>query len=434
MHTLRNLTARRAFLRYLAASPVLASAGIASQLGDLLFAAPAPGQGPRLSLPPREIGLHPGDDVVIRSVDEALTLMDFHAYIHAKFPPLHHVRVTGDYYNDTVRANIEGFSRYQLRRRHLTGLDRIDMSVRIFDTEWPSPLLFSPGGGGDSLYKGGTAAISTAAKNTATLMVGGGRIDQVIAAYGRAPWTNMQGPRPLQDPEGLKKFEAAGSPVFVWTIDNLGGGNLPGIKFAQRMGVPGLDREGSAPCNQCHTTRRPRVRLNDPMDVIGAVGAVRIDGARPTWDDIRRVRDATKMKLVLKGIVTREDATLAVQHGIDAVWVSTHGGHEDNGGRGSIECLPEVVEAVGGKIPVLFDSGVRSGVDIFKALALGATAVGVGRAHHWSLASFGQEGVEAMVAILRRELQAAMAQTNSPSIAKIKRDALATRDWLPPRS
>jgi isopentenyl diphosphate isomerase/L-lactate dehydrogenase-like FMN-dependent dehydrogenase len=135
----------------------------------------------------------------------------------------------------------------------------------------------------------------------------------------------------------------------------------------------------------------------------------------------------TKMKLVLKGIVSREDAALAVQHGVDGIIVSTHGGHEDNGGRGAIECLPEVVEEVGGRIPVLFDSGIRSGVDMFKALALGATAVGVGRAHHWGLGAFGQEGVETAVHILRRELQAAMAQTNCPSIKHIKQVALATR-------
>ena len=98
------------------------------------------------------------------------------------------------------------------------------------------------------------------------------------------------------------------------------------------------------------------------------------------------------MKLILKGIVAREDAALAVQHGVDAVIVSNHGGHEDASARGTIECLPEVLAGVGGKIPVYIDGGFRGGADVFKALALGATAVGIGRPHIWGLAAFGQEG------------------------------------------
>jgi len=142
---------------------------------------------------------------------------------------------------------------------------------------------------------------------------------------------------------------------------------------------------------------------------------------------VKRVRGLTRMKLVLKGIVTHEDAALAVQHGIDGIIVSNHGGHEDASGRGTIECLPEVVAGTAGKIPILIDSGFRGGADVFKALALGATSVGIGRPHIWGLASFGQEGVETVIALLRRELQVMMAQTGASSIAKIRRDSLVTR-------
>jgi 4-hydroxymandelate oxidase len=135
----------------------------------------------------------------------------------------------------------------------------------------------------------------------------------------------------------------------------------------------------------------------------------------------------TRMKLVLKGIVTREDAALAIQHGVDAVYVSNHGGHEDASGRGTIECLPEVLAGAAGKIPVIIDSGFRWGADVFKALALGATAVGIGRPHIWGLSSFGQEGVETVIELLRRELQVVLAQTWAASIAKIRRDSLVTR-------
>ena len=168
------------------------------------------------------------------------------------------------------------------------------------------------------------------------------------------------------------------------------------------------------------------------MDVIGAVGGVSMASfstasRAPSWDDINRVKDMTRMKLVLKGIETREDAALAVQHGVDGIIVSNHGGHEDASGRGTIECLPEVMAGAAGKIPVFIDGGFRSGADVFKALALGATAVGIGRPHIWGLASFGQEGVETVIELLRRELQVVMAQTNAASIATIRRDSLILR-------
>ena len=135
----------------------------------------------------------------------------------------------------------------------------------------------------------------------------------------------------------------------------------------------------------------------------------------------------TKMKLILKGIVAREDGELAVKNGVDAIMVSNHGAHEDASGRGTLECLPEVVAGVAGKIPVFIDGGFRSGADIFKALALGATAVGIGRAYAWALASFGTEGVETVIELLRRELQVVMAQTGATSIAKITRASLIAR-------
>jgi isopentenyl diphosphate isomerase/L-lactate dehydrogenase-like FMN-dependent dehydrogenase len=164
------------------------------------------------------------------------------------------------------------------------------------------------------------------------------------------------------------------------------------------------------------------------MDVLGAIGALQGEtSVKLNWDDVKRVRDMTRMKLVLKGIVAGEDAALAVKHGVDGIIVSNHGGHEDASGRGTIECLPEVMSGTGGKIPVMIDSGFRGGADIYKALALGATAVGIGRPHIWGLSAFGQEGVETVVAILRRELQALMAQTGAASIAQIKHESLVTK-------
>jgi len=134
------------------------------------------------------------------------------------------------------------------------------------------------------------------------------------------------------------------------------------------------------------------------------------------------------MKLLIKGIVTREDAQIAVEHGADGIVVSNHGGRAEETLRSTIESLTEVVEGVNGKAPVLIDGGFRRGTDIFKALALGATAVGIGRPYAWGLAGFGQPGVEAVLAILRREFEVMMREAGTPSIASISR-AYVVEHW-----
>jgi len=149
-----------------------------------------------------------------------------------------------------------------------------------------------------------------------------------------------------------------------------------------------------------------------------------------SWEYVKRLQDTTTMKLVVKGIETREDAELAMEHGADGVWVSNHGGRQANTGRSTIECVPEVVAGVAGRGPVIVDSGFRRGGDIFKALALGATAVGVGRPYIWGLASFGQEGVEAALDILRTELHMVMRQMGTASVNKINKSFVTSANGL----
>jgi (S)-2-hydroxy-acid oxidase len=138
-----------------------------------------------------------------------------------------------------------------------------------------------------------------------------------------------------------------------------------------------------------------------------------------TWDTVRRLKSATRMKLLLKGIVTSEDAALAVDHGVDALIVSNHGGRAEGASRATIDALPEVVRAVRGRIPVLVDGGFRRGADVFKALALGATAVCVGRPYLWGLAAFGQPGVERTLEILQAELERTMRLSGARSLKEI---------------
>ena len=139
-----------------------------------------------------------------------------------------------------------------------------------------------------------------------------------------------------------------------------------------------------------------------------------------TWDFVRRLRDATRMKIVLKGIRAHEDAKLAAESGVvDAIIVSNHGGRGEDNGRSTIDALPEIVEAVNGRIPVLIDSGFRRGTDVMKALAIGATAVCVGRPYLWGLGAFGQAGVEKVLEILRTETRVAMGQCGVSSTKEI---------------
>jgi isopentenyl diphosphate isomerase/L-lactate dehydrogenase-like FMN-dependent dehydrogenase len=143
-----------------------------------------------------------------------------------------------------------------------------------------------------------------------------------------------------------------------------------------------------------------------------------------TWDYVNRLKDTTSMNVLVKGIVTAEDAQRCLEHGADGIIVSNHGGRADETLRGSIESLPEVVAAVGGRVPVICDSGFRRGTDIFKALAFGADAVGIGRPYLWGLGAFGQPGVERALDILTRELRIVMQQMGTTSLAAISRNSL----------
>jgi isopentenyl diphosphate isomerase/L-lactate dehydrogenase-like FMN-dependent dehydrogenase len=429
MATSNRSTDRRAFLSFLAASPILAYAGFTSRWVEDLLAEPLPAQD--------TAALGAQNQLIIKSVKEALSVFDFDAAARTKLSVAHYTFITdGSFDNETLRANREGFSKYELRLRRLTGITKVDQSVRLFGVNWESPIFLCPVGRMNAYYPQGAVVVARAAKATRTLQMLAGSaailtnpktIEDVIAARGEPVWVAGLGEtldRPL-----IQRLEALGCPTLVWTVDD-GGANTIGAKSVQRAGVADLEREADSRCSGCHNNlpKVTRVLASDPTEVIGSVGSLKGENSlKLSWDDVRRVRDMTHMKLVLKGIVTHEDAALAVQHGVDAVYVSNHGGHEDASGRGTIECLPEVLAGAAGKIPVIIDSGFRWGADVFKALALGATAVGIGRPHIWGLSSFGQEGVETVIELLRRELQVAMAQTGAASIAKIRRDSLVTR-------
>jgi isopentenyl diphosphate isomerase/L-lactate dehydrogenase-like FMN-dependent dehydrogenase len=244
-------------------------------------------------------------------------------------------------------------------------------------------------------------------------------VEDVNREYGAPVWYQLYATSSWAITEKLvKRAEAAGCPVLVWTIDLMAGRNTETQTRLRRMDTRN--------CATCHGADGPGgSRLGRyPMFAGLDVNGVGLSAPTLTWNAVERLKKLTSMKVVLKGIETFEDAELAGQHGADGIIVSNHGGRAEESGHATIECLPEVVEAVRGRIPVMIDGGIRRGSDAFKALALGATAVGIGRPYLWGLSAFGQAGVERVIGILRAELSLVMRQCGTPSIEQITRAAV----------
>jgi len=275
--------------------------------------------------------------------------------------------------------------------------------------------VIAPVGSNRAFHPDGEVAVANAARvgNHLQILSSGATtsIEDAIAARGAPVWFQVYA-RKWEVTQALTgRAERSGSPVVVVTVD--GGAPTNWETFLR------LRRTDTRQCDGCHgsgsqhyAARRPNywdwgIDLSDPAS---------LNIATVTWDWIKRLRKTIKMKIVLKGILTREDGKLAADNGIDGIIVSNHGGRVVDSGRATIEVLPEVIEAVGGRIPVLVDSGFRRGTDIIKALALGAQAVCIGRPYLWGLGAFGQPGVERVLEILRNETQAAMQQVGAPSI------------------
>jgi isopentenyl diphosphate isomerase/L-lactate dehydrogenase-like FMN-dependent dehydrogenase len=316
----------------------------------------------------------------------------------------------------TLRANREGFLKFQLKPHRLNDVSKVDTSVELFGTKYDSPVFVCPTGGNQFFHPDGELAVARAARSGNHLQIlstsSNYSVDDVTKARGAPVWFQLYASPQWEVAQALiKRADAAGSPVLVVTVDRIAGRNQETL-FRMR-------RSDSRDCSACHdrssfAARVLRRHNYDGIDVSGIKGGG--ESSNLSWDTIKRMRDVTRMKIVLKGIVTAEDAELAVQNGIDGIHVSNHGGRGEDNGRSTIDALPEIITAVKGKIPVIVDSGFRRGTDAVKALAIGAAAVGIGRPYLWGLGAFGQEGVERVLEIVRTETRAAMQQCGAGSV------------------
>src|SRR5215813_2812705 len=418
---------RRAFLKYLAASPVFATA---SHLSSILGLLPLASTERDEFL--REIDGVQSKDSVITSPDQALDVFEFEALAQKNLPPAHFgYLATGVDDDNTVRINHDGYSRIRIRARRLIDVTNINMSTTLLGVKWSSPILICPVGSQKAFHPEGEVAVARAARAKDHLQilsnVTTSSIEDVIAARGGPLVWQQLYPTNVWDVNRavVKRAEAAGSPAIVLTVDLQEGSNRETLFRGQRA-----DQRDCAACHSGHTGyARGRggsntgfagyVKRKPMFDGLDVSKVTAFHSPATDWEFLKRLRDLVTVKLLVKGIVRREDAELAVAHGVDGIMVSNHGGRAEETLRPTIESLPEVLEGVGGKVPVTVDGGVRRGTDIFKALATGASAVGIGRPYAWGLASFGQPGVEAVLEILRRELRTIMRQAGTTSIDKI---------------
>ena len=347
-------TSRRRLLQFLAASPLLAHGALA--------------QGVRPDDPvdwaPRQL------DKLIADPAQALDVFDFEPVMKKNVPPAHFgYMATGVDDEITLRANREGFRKFELRPRRLTDVSKVDTSADILGTSYDSPIVVAPTGSNRAFHPDAEVAVAKAAKAGNHLQilssVANTSIEDAIAARGAPVWFQLYTTQRWEIGEALaKRAEAAGAPVIVVTVDVR--------SLAKWETFTRLRRTDTRDCGSCHggndyLSRKP----NFAGIALGGVGGTAVTNI--TWDTINRLRDTVKTKIVLKGILAHEDAKLAAEAGIDAVIVSNHGGRVEDGVSATIDVLPDIVTAAG-RMPVLVDSGFRRGSDIVKALAIGARA------------------------------------------------------------
>ena len=329
----------------------------------------------------------------------------------------------------TQRANVAAFRQWGLMPRMLVGAVTRDLSVDLLGLRLPSPVFLAPIGviglcaqdGHGDLATAEAAARLTVPMVASTLSAD--PMEDVAGRLGAAPgFFQLYTPTDRELAASLvSRAERAGFRAIVVTLDTWITGwrprDLSTSNFPQLRGLC-LANYTSDPVFRSRLGQAPEA---NPMAAVAHWAG--IFGNPLTWEDLPWLRSLTKLPLILKGICHPDDARRALDAGADGIYVSNHGGRQANGGLPALDCLPGVVQAAAGR-PVLFDSGVRSGADIIKALALGATAVGIGRPYAYGLALGGSPGIEHVLRTLLAEADLIMAVDGYPTLADLTPDAL----------
>ncbi|MDF9716178.1 MULTISPECIES: lactate 2-monooxygenase [unclassified Nocardioides] len=337
----------------------------------------------------------------------------------------------------TQRANVRAFERWGLVPRMLAGAAERDLGVELFGRRFATPLMLAPVGVLGICEPEGHGDLTTARAAAATGVpmiastLSQDPLEDVAAQLGDTPgWFQLYPPNDRELTESLvRRAEAAGYTALVITLDTLTLGwrprDLALASFPQLKGLC-LANYTSDPVFRSRLAAPPE---EDPQAAVGHWAMI-FGNQSLGWDDLAWLRSLTDLPILLKGICSADDARRAVDAGIDGIYCSNHGGRQANGGLPALDVLTEVVDAAG-DAPVVFDSGVRSGPDVVKALALGARAVAVGRPYAYGLAVGGQAGVEHVLRCLLAETDLTMAINGYPSVAVLSREALRAVAPLP---
>lgn len=306
----------------------------------------------------------------------------------------------------TLRANLEAFGRIFMIPRVMIDVTNIDPSIELFGIKLDSPILIAPTGWKSLVIPGADEIVAQAALASKTLLCSAAGAEKA-AKQGLNWWTNTAGHRTK---DACARFaagsERTGAKAIVLTSDNpyqsnRDRNNRNRLDFTYgRRGIP-----------QPGEKREP--------GTIATPAMWRPHTTNLSWQHLEWYQSGAKLPVIVKGVLSPDDAKLAVEHGAAAVVVSNHGARQLDGAIATLDALPDVVEAVAGRIPVLMDGGIRRGQDVLKALALGAKAVLIGRAPLWGLGAFGQPGVERVLWMLNAELKLAMALAGTPNLAAI---------------
>jgi isopentenyl diphosphate isomerase/L-lactate dehydrogenase-like FMN-dependent dehydrogenase len=364
-------------------------------------------------------------------LNQMFSVMDFEAAAEAAIAPAHWGYLQTGVDDDlTLKANRAAFGKLYLRPRRMVDVTKVDAGVTLFGEAWPTPIVLAPAGSQKAYHAEGETAVARAARDGNYLQilstVSSTPVEEIAKIHRRPFWYQLY-PTPKWEntTRMVRRAEAAGCPVLVITVDTQGGRNT---ETEARAAL-----RDTRPCSACHPTTPEGRRGRRPMPMFdGFQNEVSIvHNPAQTWAALKRYRELTRMKIVLKGLETAEDARLAVEHGVDGIIVSNHGARAVESGRGTLDALPEVVEAVQGRLPVLIDGGFRRGTDIFKALALGATAVCVGRPYLWALGAFGEPGVAKVLEILAREFRLTMTQCGVTKLGDINKSYVGFQERRP---
>ena len=339
---------------------------------------------------------------------------------------------------DTLRQNESAFSDWELLPKPLNGAAKRDLSTSLFGHTLSSPLLIGPTGLAGLFWPQGEVAAANAASDYGTVYcLSHGSVctlEQLAKMHQGLKWMQVF----IYKDRGFTRelatrAHASGYDALVLTIDNQLIGKrerdiVNGFTIPPRLDLPQMLAFAKKPSwwwamrhELANVTFGNYVQSNSPESVsaLAARMGSLLDPSM-SWEDVDMVRAHWKGRLILKGVLHPDEASQAVKHGVDAIIVSNHGGRQLNGAIASVRALPAVIQAVNGAIPVLLDGGIRRGSDIFKAVALGASAVLIGRPHLWGLSVAGKDGVQWVLEMLHGELDRTMGLAGASNIEEIR--------------